>query len=261
MKKILLLAILALPLASGTAMAVDVIGLNDVIQTLENPFKADAVARRGTARSAITDFEADFFQESRLVSLNREQRGRGRVWVKFDRQSAQRVPLTMFRWEYEQPTQQEIVSNGQKMWVYLPENNQVILSDVEFSSQTRPDDPMTFLTGLGNLSRDFLITWATPNTDVEGNYVLELRPRRVSQMIQRLVIVVDRDAVLELTRNGSVGDFFPILSSTVYDPNGNATLIEFHDVRVNRGLSDNFFDFIMPAGVDVVRPGEAQMGF
>ena len=29
-------------------------------------------------------------------------------------------------------------------------------------------NPATFLTGLGNLSRDFLITWAEPNPDVAG---------------------------------------------------------------------------------------------
>jgi outer membrane lipoprotein carrier protein len=52
-----------------------------------------------------------------------------------------------------------------------------------------------------------------------------------------------------------------MLSSTVYDPNGNSTIIEFSDIRVNRGLSDSYFDFIVPAGVDVVRPTGQGMGF
>lgn len=258
MKRIVLLAIALLALVSAPqpAGAKELIGLSDVIKALEEPFKVNA-----PAQTAIVDFQADFFQESRVASLDRVQRGRGRVTVKFDRVRTDRVPRALFRWEYDQPTTQEIVSNGQTMWVYLPENRQVIQSNIETTSQTRPDDPLTFLTGLGNLSRDFLITWASPNQDVQGNYVLELRPRRPSAMIQRLLVVVDRDAVSGQPRRGGFDDVFPILSTTAIDPSDNTTIIEFSGVRVNRGISSNFFDFILPAGVEVVRPTGQEMGF
>ncbi len=227
---ILALALLLVPALAVAKEKVNV-GLSDVIKTLESPFQKDA---KGEA--AIGDFQGDFFQESRIASLDRLQRGRGRVAVKFDSSRADRVPLAMFRWEYDQPTTQEIVSDGRTIWVYLPENRQVIQSEIDFTAESRPDDPMTFLTGLGNLSRDFLITWASPNQDVEGNYVLELRPRRTSAMIRRLIIVVSRDAVL-----GQPGASFPMLSTTVYDPNDNSTIIEFSNLRVNRNLSDSQF--------------------
>jgi outer membrane lipoprotein carrier protein len=57
------------------------------------------------------------------------------------------------------------------------------------------------------------------------------------------------------------GRWFPILSTTVYDPNGNSTTIEFSNLRVNFGISDMSFNFIMPAGVQVVRPTGQEMGF
>lgn len=253
---LLAIALLALVSAPRPAGARELIGLSDVVKALEEPFRVNT-----PAPSAIADFQADFFQESRVASLDRVQRGRGRVTVKFDRARTDRVPRALFRWEYDQPTTQEIVSNGQTMWVYLPENRQVIQSNIEITSQTRPDDPLTFLTGLGNLSRDFLITWASPNQDVEGNYVLELRPRRPSALLQRLLVVVDRDAVFELTRRGQTGAVFPILSTTAIDPSDNSTIIEFSGVRVNRGVSSSFFDFILPAGVEVVRPTGQEMGF
>lgn len=274
MKRIAALVVAGLLLCCGQVFAAAEVhvGLNDVIRALETPFKAEAVRQPGTAESAIVDFQADFFQESRIASLDRVQRGRGEVAFKFDRGAsargfADRVPRTMFRWEYEQPTNQEIVSDGETMWVYLPENLQVIQSNIEVASRARSNDPVTFLTGLGNLSRDFNIRWASPNTDIEGNYVLELTPRRPSPLIQRLLIVVDRDAVLEagpgleLDLRSQTGDIFPILSTTVYDPNGNSTIIEFSDIRVNRGLTDRYFDFILPAGVEVIRPTGAEMGF
>ena len=255
MKRIMVLA-LAMLTTLGPAVAARAAGLNDVIRTLETPFQTDA-----PTAAAIRDFQGDFSQESRIASLDRVQRGRGRVAVKFKRLQRDRPPLAMFRWEYDQPTNQEIISDGQTIWVYMPENNQVIRSDIDVVNRTDANDPLTFLTGLGNLSRDFNIGWAEPNRDGEGNWVLEMTPRRPSPMIARLLIVVDRHAVREFTANGTVDHYLPMLSSTVYDPNGNSTIIEFSDIRVNRGLSDSYFDFSVPAGVDVVRPTGQGMGF
>jgi outer membrane lipoprotein carrier protein len=246
-----LLLVSLLVFGAHTAALAQPTGLGQVIQALESPFKHNA-----DARIAINDFEADFFQQSLIASLDRLQRGRGRVAIKFERSRPDRVPLAMFRWEYEQPTQQEIVSDGRTMWVYLPENRQVILSEIEITAEARPDDPMTFLTGLGNLSRDFQISWASPNQDERGNFVLELRPRRPSPMIQRMLVVVDGEAV-----RASGQRLFPILSTTVYDPGGNSTLIEFSNIRVNRGLPTQHFQFIIPGGVEVLRPSGREMGF
>jgi outer membrane lipoprotein carrier protein len=152
---------------------------------------------------------------------------------------------------------------------------------------------MTFLTGLGQLSRDFQINFATPNRDVEGNYVLDLRPRRTTTLFNRMVIVVNRNAVDKFATEDKAGspepksrfekelsklnppkpvpgegfgsrrgsDDFPMLSTTVYDPNGNSTLIEFSNIRYNVGLSPGSFRFMLPAGVEVVRPTGKEMGF
>lgn len=250
--KRLILSFALLCLAAAPALAKEAApGLSTVVKALEAPFQP------GAGAAAISDFQADFFQQSRLASLDRLQRGRGQVVVKFDRSRAGRVPTAKFRWDYDQPTEQEIVSDGRTMWVYLPENRQVIRSEIDQVGQARPDDPITFLTGLGNLSRDFLITWAEPNRDPQGNWILELRPRRPSPLIQKLLVVVDKDAL-----GGRKGrDVFPIRSTNVIDPSGNSTIIEFANVRVNRGVPDSRFDFILPAGVEVIRPTGREMGF
>lgn len=57
------------------------------------------------------------------------------------------------------------------------------------------------------------------------------------------------------------GLLFPIVSTTVYDPSGNSTTIEFSNLRINRGMSSGEFRFIPPAGVEVVRPTGKEMGF
>lgn len=247
----LILSLIVLLLASTPVLAKNgAPGLSQVVKALETPFQS------GAGGEEIVDFQADFFQQSRLSSLDRVQRGRGQVAVKFDRSRPGRVPVARFRWDYNQPSEQEIVSDGKTMWVYLPENRQVIQSDIETVAQSRPDDPVTFLTGLGNLSRDFQATWASPNRDPDGNWILELKPRRPSPLIQRLLVVVDKDAV-----SGKGRDVFPILSTNVIDPSGNSTIIEFSNVKVNRGIPDSRFSFIRPAGVEVIRPTGREMGF
>ena len=247
----LLLALTVLP--AGLARAA---GLNDVIRTLQSPFQADAAPA-----AAIHDFTADFFQESKIASLDRTQRGRGQVEIRFVQRDSAHPPLVQFRWDYSEPTNQEIVSDGQTMWVYLPENRQVIQSDIGIVNRTGANDPLTFLSGLGNLSRDFSIGWAEPNRDQEGNWVLELTPLRASPLIARLLIVVDRRAVDAFTRSGTTDEYLPFLSTTVYDPSGNSTRIEFKDISINRNLGDLPFRFMIPAGVEVVRPSGQTMGF
>jgi len=125
-----------------------------------------------------------------------------------------------------------------------------------------------------------------------------MTPRRVSSLINRLVIVVDRYAVEAYQNRGQIdqevdprqdprmqaptpgstsskfgnfdmpgydrgpnGLWFPIMSTAVYDPNGNSTIIEFSNLRVNLGISEMSFNFMMPAGVQVVRPTGKEMGF
>lgn len=279
--------LVALPLLLG-ALPAGAAGLRDVVRALEVPFQAAT-----PAGERIQDYSAEFFQQSQLAALDRTQRARGRVAVRFDYRRGDQVPVVMFDWQYEEPTRQQIVTDGKTLWVYLPENNQVIQSDVELASRAGESDPMTFLTGLGQLSRDFQITFAEPNQDNVGNYVLDLRPRRSSALFNRMVIVVDRNALAgpapaglaglppapaapagRLPRPGNAsaagglsaaspaavgpappgGPIFPILSTTVLDANGNSTTIEFGDLRINRGLSAGQFKFILPAGVEVVRP-------
>lgn len=237
------------------------VGLNDVIKTLETPFKSTATVDRGTATSGIYDFTADFFQESQIASIERVQRGRGEVSFKFQWVGRAEVPLALFRWEYREPVLQDIVSDGRTLWVYQPDNRQVIESDISQVSRHQSDNPVTFLSGLGNLSRDFNIRWAVPNLDREGNYVLELQPRRNSQLIRSLQIVVDRDAVRDYVENDRTGEIFPILATTVNDPNDNRTTIEFQRIRINQNLSERRFHFNRPAGVEVIRPTQEQFGF
>lgn len=189
------LALLLLCAFSGFAVAAAPqvnVGLNDVIAAIEKSFQPDS-----TGAIPIHDFSADFFQRTVLAKEGRELRGDGRISV---RMPIGTYPL-MFRFEYFRPTPQEIVSDGRAMWIYHPENREVILSDVSFLYNRLSFDPgrnraFNFLQGLGSLSRDFQINFAPGMHDAAANYVLELTPRRSMLNTRRILLVVSRETAL-----------------------------------------------------------------
>ncbi|MBT1072272.1 LolA family protein [Pelotalea chapellei] len=260
-------------------------GLNDVIAAVEKAFQQD-----NSGHAPISDFTADFFQRTQLSTDRREMRGDGRVSV---RMPSDGQPL-MFRFEYYRPARQEIVSDGRSMWIYLPENRQVILSDVSFLYDRRSlspnnDPSVNFLQGLGRISKDFQINFAPGMYDAAGNYVLELNPRRSMLNTRRILLVVDRDSVVARTaakgstptapptnRPGSpaaktgplapLGAFgvpqsnlFPVLSSTVEGHDGTIVTMEFSNIRINNRIPRTEFNFIIPADAQVVRPSDKNL--
>jgi outer membrane lipoprotein carrier protein len=157
MKKHLLVVLILSLLLPALAVAADV-GLKDVIKALEVPFQS-------AGSGQVHDVRADFSQNSRIAALDRSQRGRGTVSFRFEPGDDRRAPVAMFNWQYQEPSAQEIVSDGRTMWVYLPESRQVIESDLTLAGSGGAVNPVNFLSGLGNLSRDFFISFATPDTD------------------------------------------------------------------------------------------------
>lgn len=252
MKHIAFLAVLLLTLLAGVALAngsEEV--LNQVVRGLERQFRAN-----GKSGGLIKDLQADFVQQAYLGSLDRVEEGRGRVAVRFDRHGQNLQPR--FSWEYLAPSVQQIVSDGRTVWVYLPENQQVIESPLPANGSEGVDDPLAFLTGLGQLSKRFAVSWANPARDSEGHYRLLLTPHKSSAIVERLELVIDRAV---LASNGSSKPIYPVLVATVFGPSDSRTTITFRNVRLNKGLPDSLFDFKVPEGVEVVRPDQQQLGF
>jgi outer membrane lipoprotein-sorting protein len=230
------------------------VGLQDVINTVEDAFRPD---RQGLL--PVSDVSADFFQGTVLAS-GREMRADGQMFVRFPDGGA---PL-MYRFDYFRPTRHEIVCDGRTQWTYLPENRQVILSDVSFAfnpsgfDQSR-DRATNFLQGLGSISRDFQIIFSSQQYDQQGNYILELLPRRATVGIQMLFMVVHRDSVL-MHKQGIAAALatqellFPIRSTTVMDHQGNRTTLEFSNIKTNSRLQPSLFNFVVPADIQVVKP-------
>ncbi len=246
-RNLLLALLLLLPLTCWAEPA----DLAAVINSLEISF-----SRQTPVRQRITDFQGEFFQQSHIASISRVQHGEGRVRFKFLFQQ-QQTPTVMFRWEYSEPEIQEIISDGQTLWFYLPDNSQVIQSDMSDVNKDGGPNPVTFLSSLGDLGREFSVTWGEPRLDERGNYRLRLTPLVASNLVKVMEVVVAKDAV-EKHQQTSGKPIFPLLQTDVTDQQGNRTTIEFVNVKVNPGLPTSDFKFAIPPGVEVVKPTEQQ---
>jgi outer membrane lipoprotein carrier protein len=175
------------------------------------------------------DFEAQFVQEYVGKVMQRPQKGEGQVYFK---------KKGMMRWDYQTPNQ-ELISNGQTLWYYQPEENQVFVS--QLSRIIKERTPLAFLAGEGNLSQEFnLVQWNEDASQKEGNYVVELAPKEPNPTLAKLILTVDPKT-------------FTVTQADVIDELGNVTRTRFMNIKTNVSHPDSFFNFTIPPGTDVLR--------
>lgn len=226
------LCMIALPLSAASPTA----SLKEVVSSLE------------TGYVNLQDVQADFAQKTTIATVKREQKGSGELLLKRPASAT-----AMFRFNYTKPKQQ-IISNGKNIWFYTPENKQVLVSDVSTMFAGGNSIALSYLTGLGHVSRDFDISFAAEPLDADGNYQLILTPKKASSVLSKLELTVSSAVVSQFRSYGVVKSIFPVVSSTVHDLAGNQTRIDYMRTRVNKGIANSKFNFKIPAGVEVIKP-------
>ena len=213
---ILTFAILAAgaPVSAQTAPAGN---LDEVVRGLE------------AAYGRINDLKAEFNQNAFNKSLNQNIPASGSVYLK----KGGKV-----RWEYAQPTPQEIVSDGKTLWVYTPSLNQV---NVAPAPEALAGPAGSFLVGLGKLREHFGVRFLNPSQprDGDGNYVLDLAPKQPLPTMARLILSLDPRS-------------WEVRKAVVYDQFENTVTMRFTKMALNTGLADSMFTFTPPKGVATV---------
>ncbi|HEV3058038.1 MAG TPA: outer membrane lipoprotein chaperone LolA [Vicinamibacterales bacterium] len=177
----------------------------------------------------IKDFSADFVHAYEGGVLKKRVIERGRLLVK--------KPGKM-RWEYTEPEAKSFVSDGAKLYSYVPADKQVIVSPVPADDQATT--PTLFLAGKGSLTRDFTASLADlPPGMPEGSRTLKLVPKSRQQDYDWLMLVVDP---VTLGIRGLV----------TVDAQGGKSSFSFTNLKENLNLSDKDFTFKIPRGVDVL---------
>src|SRR5262245_21803367 len=193
------------------------------------PTAAELAASLPREYDTSRDFSTDFIHNYTSGALRKQLTERGHLLIK--------KPGKM-RWEYTAPEHKLFVSDGVKIYSYIPQDKQVVVSDVP--KDDTASAPALFLAGKGNLVRDF-----TPAlTDVPagmpaGTKALKLVPKTRQPDYDWIVLFVDP------TTLGLRG-----LMST--DAQGGTSTFSFANLKENVNLADKEFAFQMPRGVDVV---------
>ncbi len=217
----------------STLIAVLVLSASERALPLAQPAAApraqDVAAALQKKYDGVRDFSADFVHEYEGGVLRKKLSERGTVQIK--------KPGKM-RWIYKEPQKKEFVSDGRKMYVYWPADNQVMVTSVS------PDDHATsavqFLAGKGNLTRDFGVSLTSGSPT--GTYTLRLDPKLQERDYDWLQVVVDRVSL-------------QLRGLTFEDKQGGRSSFRFSNFKENTGLADKTFDFRIPAGADLITNG------
>jgi outer membrane lipoprotein carrier protein len=177
----------------------------------------------------IKDFSADFTHAYEGSVLRKKIIERGHLVVK--------KPGKM-RWDYSAPEEKQFVSDGVKMYSYIPQDKQVIVASVPAENDAAT--PALFLAGKGSLTRDFTASLVdAPPGMAAGSRALKLVPKVRQAEYDWLVLVVDPATLA-------------IRGLVTVDAQGGTSSFGFTNLQENTGVADKAFAFKIPRGVDVI---------
>jgi outer membrane lipoprotein-sorting protein len=193
------------------------------------PALDEAVRALETAYGKINDLKAEFDQTAFNKSLNQSIPAKGTVYLKKGGK---------LRWEYADPTPQEIVSDGKTVWIYTPALAQV---NVGPAPEALAGPAGSFLSGLGRVREHFNVRFLNPAEprDKDGNVVLDLAPKQSLPTMNRLILSIEPRA-------------WEVKRAVIYDQFENTVTMQFRKTVVNTGLADSVFTFVPPKGVATV---------
>jgi outer membrane lipoprotein carrier protein len=187
----------------------------------------DDILKKVEKRYALSGFTAGFFQSSTLKALNITDTAMGKISIK--------RPGKM-RWIYEAPERQSIITDGTRLWIYRPDDNQVMLGVAP--SYFGGGKGASFLTDIREMRATFDITLETP--DAPDRYKLKLVPKQRSVDVTHVFVWV-------ATKTWEVREV------ATYNTYGDETRMEFSHIEFIDDLPDPLFMFTIPDGTNVIQ--------
>ena len=194
----------------------------------------EVVKRLQSRYEKTKDLQADFSQQTMIEGFERSMKSSGKVYIK---------KPGRLRWNYLDPSTEDIYVNKDDVKVYVPEHNQVLVGKLTQMAASKA--PLELLQGAAKLEASFDVA-PTPGKGrgIGGIRLLTLRPKtqegEVRSSVQRIVVEV-----------------FPktyfIRTVSLYEISGNVSKFEFSSLQPNTGLGDELFDPKLPADVEIVR--------
>ena len=172
--------------------------------------------------NGLLTLQADFDQQ--VVDGNRQllQSSQGHMWI---------MRPGRFRWDYETPYRQQLVADGERLWSYDEDLEQVT---VQPATEVLTSTPAMLLSGDQPL--ETLFTIEDTSAAADGRRVT-LVPKSDDSNITRLHVHFSGKL---LTRIDAEDSF------------GNTTVFSFTRMERNPELDEKIFSFTPPAGADVI---------
>lgn len=184
------------------------------------------VVKKVERRYAGSGFSAEFYQSSKIAAMEITDTASGRIFVKRP---------GMMRWEYEKPDRQSVITDGNTLWIYRPEDNQVMMGKApEFFGSGKGAG---FLSDMKLIRQQFRIFLAKKAK--EGYHILELLP------IERTFDV----SVIYLSVSIKT---FDIVEIVTYNSYGDENKIRLSNIQLKKNLDDSMFSFQTPQGVEIL---------
>lgn len=140
-----------------------------------------------------------------------------------------------FRFEYRKPFEQTLVADGQTLWLYDKDLNQVSSRKQASVLAQTPAALIAASPDLQSLRRDFELQELP---DAQGLQWVQATPKIVEGQVARM-------------RIGFRGDQLAALD--ILDRFGQHSTLAFSNMQVNSGVSADAFHFAPPKGADVVQ--------
>jgi outer membrane lipoprotein carrier protein len=142
----------------------------------------------------------------------------------------------MMRWEYEKPDQQIIITDGSNLWIYRPEDYQVMVGKApSFFGEGKG---ASFLSDIKLIKQNFFILPGKRGR--QDHYNIKLLPRK-----KTLDLIG-----IDLSISSKTFDIVEVVTTNEY---GDETRITLRDFQFQPELKDTLFSFEIPPGVDQVQ--------
>jgi outer membrane lipoprotein carrier protein len=193
----------------------------------------DQILDRVENKYTNSEFSANFIQKSYLKAMEIMDQASGKVYIKY--------PGKM-RWEYEKPDRQIFITDGEKLWVYRPDENQVQVGKAP--SFFKSGKGASFLSDISLVRQKFDISLKKDKQDESDPfYYLKLIPREKTLDIAEILLMVSKQT-------------FNVVQIISIDLYGDENRIDLLNFAFRADLDDSLFSFKIPEGVDVVQLDE-----
>jgi outer membrane lipoprotein carrier protein len=190
----------------------------------------DEIITHVEKRYSVSGFSAQFFQTSTIKAMDITDTASGTAYFK--------RPGKM-RWKYEAPERQTLITDGNTLWIYRPDDNQVMIGKAP--SFFKGGKGFSFLSDMKEIRQKFKMSLEKEGP--EGFWVLKLLPKEKTVDIVKILLTISKAT-------------FDVVEIATYNSYGDQTRFVFSHIQFKKKIDDSLFHFNIPKDVEVLHLDE-----